>query len=142
MEGQRTNNHGSDLCDLANIIVGLHDALDPGHGEFCLDFYVLGASQHARPVAERERVGHAPRGRDPVRPLVPDPAVYLRSILAQVGVQVQSQVQLASVERDRLGPEPSQHSQQVPLLRVQSQRWEFLQQPQQRALLRILSDAP
>jgi hypothetical protein len=38
LRGARTNGDRGDLCDFADILIGLHDALDAGNRELGLDF--------------------------------------------------------------------------------------------------------
>lgn len=40
--GRRTNDHWGDLCNLAHIVIGLHDALYPRDREVVLDGDVVG----------------------------------------------------------------------------------------------------
>jgi hypothetical protein len=47
-QGELTNYHWGDLCHLANIIIGLHDALYPRDGKMDCDVDVLGAWQRRR----------------------------------------------------------------------------------------------
>lgn len=60
-----TNNHRRDLGDLADVVIGLHDALDAGDGEVVLDGDAVGVwRQHrgaAGAVAQGRQRGHGER---------------------------------------------------------------------------------